>query len=161
MASASSSKNKGGRPSLSAVLSNFEQISQGEYRNRRMRCKWCKAESCGNSTRQSKHLKTCGPYLEAMEKKMRPQSLITSHVHVHDKSFKATANRMAAEAIFADGRSFRLLESPLMKRFLRILNPTFNPPDHKAVAKQLPSIYRTYKETVQSHVGGPFFQRYL
>ncbi|KAN0085412.1 hypothetical protein V8E54_001879 [Elaphomyces granulatus] len=77
---ASIPKNKGGRPSLSNVLSHFEQVSQGDYyRNRRMRCKWCKAESCGNSTRQSKHLKTCGPYLEAMEKKMRSQSLITSH----------------------------------------------------------------------------------
>jgi len=45
-----------------------------------------------------------------------------------------------------------------MRRFLRKLSPTFNPPDRKAVAKQLPSIYRTYKEKVQSCVDeAPFF----
>ena len=89
---------------------------------------------------------------------MRSQSLITSHCHVHEKSFKATANRIAAEAIFADGRPFGLFESPLMKQFLRKLNPTFDPPDRKAVAKQLPSIYRSYKETVQSCIDeAPYF----
>ena len=93
-----------------------------------------------------------------MKKKKNSQSLMTSHLHIHDKSFKVAAKRMAAEPIFADGRPFGLLESRLMKRFLRKLSPTFDPPDRRAVAKQLPAIYRSYKEMVRGYVDEvPFF----
>ena len=44
-----------------------------------------------------------------------------------------------------------------MKQFLRKLNPTFDSPDRKAVAKQLPSIYRIYKKTVQNYINNPSF----
>ena len=65
---------------------------------------------------------------------------------------------MAAEVIFADGRPFGLFESPLMKQFLRKLSPTFDPPDRKAVAEKLLSIYRDYKRQSRAAL---MSQRYI